>query len=145
MKRGESHVTGQPATEVGRARQPAKMVGKRKEARGVRTGEVGTVPSAKNPYTLVRGDWRIGSTRRIPQKVHSLMDLVALTASTGRLTWLRRFLLWHLGSVSLRESRVRETCMHGLSGGRWPASGQPDAPPPTRLNYSKHSLLAILG
>ena len=22
--------------------------------------------------------------------------------------------------------------MHGLSGGRWPASGKPDAPPPTR-------------
>ena len=33
MKRGESHVTGQPATEVGRGRQPAKMVGKRKETR----------------------------------------------------------------------------------------------------------------
>jgi hypothetical protein len=24
--------------------------------------------------------------------------------------------------MSLRESRVRENCMHGLSGGRWPAS-----------------------
>ena len=33
MKRGESHVTGQPATELGRGRQPAKMVGKRKETR----------------------------------------------------------------------------------------------------------------
>jgi hypothetical protein len=31
MKRGESHVTGQPATELGRGRQPAKMVRKRKE------------------------------------------------------------------------------------------------------------------
>jgi hypothetical protein len=30
MKRGESHVTGQPATELGRGRQPAKMVRKRK-------------------------------------------------------------------------------------------------------------------
>src|SRR5262247_1738236 len=27
--------------------------------------EVGTVPSAKNPYALVRGDWWIGSTRRV--------------------------------------------------------------------------------
>ena len=26
MKRGESHVTGQPATEVGRGRRPAKTV-----------------------------------------------------------------------------------------------------------------------
>ncbi len=34
--------------------------------------------------------------------------------------------------MSLRESRVLENCMHGLSGGRWPASGKPDAPPPTR-------------
>src|ERR1019366_4015771 len=34
--------------------------------------------------------------------------------------------------MSLCESRVRENCMHGLSGGRWPASGQLDAPPPTR-------------
>ena len=31
LKRGESHVTGQPATEVGRGRQPAKAVGKREE------------------------------------------------------------------------------------------------------------------
>jgi hypothetical protein len=31
--RGESHVTGQPATEAGRGRQPPKMVGKRKETR----------------------------------------------------------------------------------------------------------------
>ena len=35
--------------------------------------------------------------------------------------------------MNLRESRVQETCPHGLSGGRWPASGKPDAPPPTRL------------
>ena len=27
--------------------------------------------------------------------------------------------------------------MHGLSGGRWPASGQPDAPPPTRHRRSR--------
>jgi hypothetical protein len=33
LKRGESHVTGQPATELGRGRQPAKMVRKRKETR----------------------------------------------------------------------------------------------------------------
>ena len=32
QKRGESHVTGQPATEVGRGRQPAKMAGKREKA-----------------------------------------------------------------------------------------------------------------
>ena len=31
QKRGESHVTGQPATEMGRGRQPAKAVGKREE------------------------------------------------------------------------------------------------------------------
>jgi PEP-CTERM motif len=35
-------------------------------------------------------------------------------------------------NLRLRESRVREICMHGLGGGRWPASGQLDAPPPTR-------------
>ena len=28
QKRGESHVTGQPATEMGRGRQPAKMAGR---------------------------------------------------------------------------------------------------------------------
>jgi len=33
MKRGESHVTGKPATEVGRGRQPAKVVGKGKDIR----------------------------------------------------------------------------------------------------------------
>jgi hypothetical protein len=27
---------------------------------------------------------------------------------------------------------VREICMHGLGGGRWLASSQLDAPPPTR-------------
>ena len=27
---------------------------------------------------------------------------------------------------------LRENCVHGLGGGRWPASGQLDAPPPTR-------------
>jgi hypothetical protein len=27
--------------------------------------------------------------------------------------------------MNLRESRVREICMHGLSGGRWPALGNP--------------------
>jgi hypothetical protein len=31
QKHGESHVTGQPATEVGRGRQPAKAVGKRED------------------------------------------------------------------------------------------------------------------
>jgi hypothetical protein len=31
QKHGESHVTGQPATEVGRGRQSAKAVGKREE------------------------------------------------------------------------------------------------------------------
>jgi hypothetical protein len=31
QKHGESHVTGQPATEVGRGRQPAMAVGKRRE------------------------------------------------------------------------------------------------------------------
>ena len=33
LKRGESQVTGQPATELGRRRQPAKMIRKRKETR----------------------------------------------------------------------------------------------------------------
>jgi hypothetical protein len=33
LKRDESHVTGQPATELGRGRQPAKMVRKKREAR----------------------------------------------------------------------------------------------------------------
>ena len=32
-KRGESRVTGQPAAEVGRGRQPAKAVGKREKTR----------------------------------------------------------------------------------------------------------------
>ena len=32
-KRGESRVTGKPAAEVGRGRQPAKTVGKREETR----------------------------------------------------------------------------------------------------------------
>ncbi|SRR6266705_5326895 len=31
QKRGENHVTGQPATEMGRGRQPAKMAGKREK------------------------------------------------------------------------------------------------------------------
>ncbi len=36
LKRGESHVTGQPATEVGRGRRPAKAGGTRREARRVK-------------------------------------------------------------------------------------------------------------
>ena len=43
-----------------------------------------------------------------------------------------------LASLHLRESRVRKTCTHGLGGGRWPASGQPDAPPPTRQKWCPH-------
>ncbi len=31
LKHGESQATGQPATELGRGRQPAKTVGKREE------------------------------------------------------------------------------------------------------------------
>ncbi len=31
QKHGESHVTGQPATEMGRGRQPTKMAGRRKK------------------------------------------------------------------------------------------------------------------
>jgi transposase, IS6 family len=31
---------------------------------------------------------------------------------------------------------MRETCTCSLSGGRWPASGVPDAPPPTRLRVA---------
>src|SRR6266516_7272099 len=31
QKRGESHVTGQPATEMGRGRQPTKMAGKKEK------------------------------------------------------------------------------------------------------------------
>src|SRR5258708_16890441 len=45
-----------------------------------------------------------------------------------------------LDPLSLRESRVRENCMHGLGGGRWPAS-KPDAPPPTRQAMSSARLL----
>ena len=94
--------------------------------------EVGTVPLAKNPYALVRGYWWTGSTRRIPQKVHSLMHRVAVTVRQAASPGGHRFLPGHLGSLNLRESRVRENCMHGLSGGRWPAPGGLDAPPPTR-------------
>ena len=43
-----------------------------------------------------------------------------------------------LASLRLLESRVRKTCTHGLGGGRWPASGQPDAPPPTRQKWCPH-------
>ena len=31
---------------------------------------------------------------------------------------------------------MRETCTCSLSGGRWPTSGVPDAPPPTRLRVA---------
>jgi len=35
-------------------------------------------------------------------------------------------------SLYLRESCMRENRTYSLSGGRWPAWGQPYAPPPTR-------------
>jgi hypothetical protein len=44
MKRGESRVTGQPTTELGRGRQSAKMVRKREKARCVKARVGGTVP-----------------------------------------------------------------------------------------------------
>src|SRR6204780_1438189 len=68
-------MTGQPAAEVGRERQPAKTVGKRKEARGVRAGRwisaMREIPVHSRPRRLV--DW-INPTGA--KKVHSLIDKV---------------------------------------------------------------------
>src|SRR5215472_14184848 len=76
MKRGESHVTGQPATEVGRGRQPAKMVGEEKgnqmsKDEGGRNSSFSEKPVRSRPRRLV--DWinPMGS-----KKVHSLIDKV---------------------------------------------------------------------
>src|SRR5215469_16051879 len=76
MKRGESHVTGQPATEVGRGRQPAKMVGKRKgnqmsKDEGGRNSSLSEKPVRSRPRRLA--DW-ISPTGA--KKVHSLIDKV---------------------------------------------------------------------
>src|ERR1700688_4086157 len=56
LKRGESRVTGQPAAEVGRGRQPAKTVGKRKKTRGARAGRwissMNEIPVPSRPRRL---------------------------------------------------------------------------------------------
>jgi len=76
MKRGESHVTRQLATELGRGRQPAKMVGKRKEnqmskGEGGRNSSFSEKPVRPRPRRLV--DW-INPTGA--KKAHSLIDKV---------------------------------------------------------------------
>src|ERR1700680_4805062 len=75
MKRGESHVTGQPATELGRGRQPAKMVRKREKARGVKARRRNSSMSEKPVHSRLRRlvDW-INLTGA--KKVHSLIDKV---------------------------------------------------------------------
>src|SRR6202163_268640 len=75
MKRGESHVTGQPATELGRGRQPAKMVRKREKARRVKTRRRNSSMSEKPVHSRLRRlvDW-INLTGA--KKVHSLIDKV---------------------------------------------------------------------
>src|SRR5467141_4772313 len=75
MKRGESHVTGQPATELGRGRQPTKMVRKREKARRVKTRRRNSSMSEKPVHSRLRRlvDW-INLTGA--KKVHSLMDKV---------------------------------------------------------------------
>src|ERR1700732_3287033 len=75
MKRGESHVTGQPATELGRGRQPAKMVRKREKARGVKARRRNSSMSEKPVHSRLRRlvDW-INPT--CAKKVHSLIDKV---------------------------------------------------------------------
>src|SRR6202050_645138 len=74
-KRGESHVTGQPATELGRGRQPAKMVRKRKKARGVKARRRNSSMSEKPVHSRLRRlvDW---INLRGAKKVHSLIDKV---------------------------------------------------------------------
>src|SRR5216684_4671549 len=75
MKRGESHVTGQPATELGRGRQPTKMVRKREKARRVKTRRRNSSMSEKPVHSRLRRlvDW-INLTGA--KKVHSLIDKV---------------------------------------------------------------------
>src|ERR1700686_2150845 len=75
MKRGESHVTGQPATELGRGRQPTKMVWKREKARRVKTRRRNSSMSEKPVHSRLRRlvDW-INLTGA--KKVHSLIDKV---------------------------------------------------------------------
>src|SRR6266852_6037014 len=75
MKRGESHVTGQPATELGRGRRPTKMVRKREKARRVKTRRRNSSMSEKPVHSRLRRlvDW-INLTGA--KKVHSLIDKV---------------------------------------------------------------------
>jgi RNA-directed DNA polymerase len=76
MKRGESHVTGQPATEVGRGRQPTKVIGKVKgnqmsKDEGGWNSSLGEKPVRSRPRRLV--DWINPAGTK---KVHSLVDKV---------------------------------------------------------------------
>src|SRR5713101_3965840 len=75
MKRGESHVTGQPATELGRGRQPTKMVRKREKARRVKARRRNSSMSEKPVHSRLRRlvDW---INLRGAKKVHSLIDKV---------------------------------------------------------------------
>src|SRR6266849_1872002 len=75
MKRGESHVTGQPATEVGRGRQPAKTVRTIRDTRCVKARRRNSSMSEKPVHSRLRRlvDW-INLTGA--KKVHSLIDKV---------------------------------------------------------------------
>src|SRR6266849_2572573 len=75
MKRGESHVTGQTATELGRRRQPTKTVRKKKKARRVKARRRNSSMSEKPVHSRLRRlvDW-INPTGA--KKVHSLIDKV---------------------------------------------------------------------
>src|SRR5579864_9759622 len=66
MKRGESHVTGQPATEVGRGRQPTKMVRKRK----------------RNQMSKDEGGWNSSfSEKPVRSRLRRLVDWINLTGA----------------------------------------------------------------
>src|SRR5215472_5695791 len=105
MKRGESHVTGQPATEVGRGRQPAKMVGKKKgnqmsKDEGGRNSSFSEKPVRSRPRRLA--DW---------------------INPTGAKN------LGISEDLSLRESCMRENCTRSLGGGRRPARQRASSDP----------------
>src|SRR5215468_8257748 len=138
MKRGESHVTGQPATEVGRGRQPAKMVGKRKgnqmsKDEGGRNSSFSEKPVRPRPRRLAA--WIIPTGAK---KVHSLIDKVYKRKNLA-MAWekvkenrgsggvdgqsLEAFeaQLNISEALNLRESCMRENCTCSLRGGRRPA------------------------
>lgn len=100
---------------------------KRAQSAGSSTNSTAGSFGASGRTTSNDGDVVVGGSYRGPN----------CRANWGWSTLSARSLPWHLGGVRLRESRMRESCTSGLSGGRWPASERGASSDPTAVLVSE--------